>query len=307
MKILIAGASGFIGRALVETFQKQHTLYIIGRDAQALKKVFPGLEKTLEWNELDSLNPSDFDAIINLCGHNISASRWNPLVKQQIIDSRVQTSTTLINWLIKGNAKPHFYCANAIGIYGMQDNNDPSAFDEDSVIDYAHPRDFLTEIGTKWETALQPAIDAGIPVTTTRFGVVLKKGEGMLSKLTLAFNLGLGSVMGDGKQILSWVHIDDVVAAFSFLLANPQLTGNYNVTSPNPVSQAEFARALATAMHRPLILKTPAFVIKTMFGEMGECLILKGQRVVPKRLLAEGFQFKFKRIEEALDKEFSGK
>ena len=138
-------------------------------------------------------------------------------------------------------------------------------------------------------------------MTTTRFGVVLGQGEGMLKQLSPSFKWGLGAIVGDGKQILSWVHIDDVVGGLIFLLDHPELTGPFNLTSPYPVSQAEFARVLAKAMHRPLLLTMPAFVIQLLFGEMGECLLLKGQRVLPKRLLASGYTFRYPALVDALE------
>lgn len=303
MNILIAGASGFIGHALVNALQKKHNLTVLGRDEAKLASLFPSINK-ISWDNLSSLNANTIDAIINLCGHNIAASRWNESVKAKIINSRIVPAASLINWALEQSAKPHFYNASAIGIYGMQAINDEAVFDEDSYIDYQQPRDYMSEIGIRWEEALKPAIDAGLPVTITRFGVVLQKNNGMLQKLKPAFYAGLGSVMGHGKQVISWVQIEDVIEAYQFLLDNPNLTGVFNLTSPNPVTQAKFAKILAKAMHRPLLLKTPAFVIKALFGEMGECLILNGQRVKPKRLIENGFSFKFATLDSALAHEF---
>lgn len=304
MNILIAGASGFIGQKLVAACNPAYTITVLGRDNKNLKRHFKKPVKTVTWDMLPELDARTFDAIINLCGYNIAAARWNPAVKKQLIDSRVKTTGTLIDWAIKNHAKPHFICANAVGIYGMQESQNSQELDEDSHIDFEHPRDFLSEIGIRWQQALQPAIDFGMHVTTTRFGVVLGKGEGVLKKLNLSFYLGLGSIIGDGKQIMSWVHIDDVVGAILFLLNESELTGAFNVTSPNPVSQAEFAQTLATIMHRPLFLKMPAFVIRTLFGEMGECLLLKGQRVLPSRLLKAGFKFRYPDLMDALRHEY---
>lgn len=304
MNILIAGASGFIGQYLVHSLQAHNHITVLGRDENKLQKMFGASVKVINWNQLDALSAHDYQAVINLCGHNIAASRWSDDVKAKLIESRVQTGATLINWLLKQGAAPHFYSASAIGIYGMQSLSDQNAFDENSPVDVHPPKDFLNEIGMRWENALQPAIEAGIPVTITRFGVVLKKGQGMLKKMTPAFYFGLGSVIGDGRQVLSWVHIEDIVRAYQFLLNTPELTGAFNLTSPHPVSQAEFATILAKTMHRPLLLKTPAFLIRTLFGEMGDCLLLNGQRVVPKRLTEKGYQFKYTTLEAALEHEF---
>ena len=304
MKILVAGASGFIGRHLVQALEGQHELTVLGRNRTLLQNCYPQNIKICTWESLSDLDARSYDVIINLCGNSIGALRWNDKIKRELIDSRVQTTTDLINWAIQQKARPHFYCANAIGIYGLQKNGDPRAFDEKSPIDLKHPQDFLSEISAHWQEALQPALDYGMDVTTTRFGVVLKKGEGMLKKLTPSYYFGLGSIIGDGKQIISWIHIDDLVSAFLFLLNNNKLTGAFNLTAPIPVSQAQFARTLAKAMHRPLLLKTPAFIIQKLFGEMGECLLLKGQRVVPKRLVEEGYQFRYPELSTALNHEF---
>lgn len=305
MNVLIAGASGFIGHRLVAALQPSHIITVLGRDRTNLQRHFSEPVKLATWEMLPNLEASAYDAIINLCGYNIARSRWSEAVKKQLIDSRVKTTSVLVDWAIKAKAKPHFICANAVGIYGMQASHDNRELDEDSPIDFEHPCDFLSEIGVRWQQVLQPAIDYGMPVTTTRFGIVLGKGDGVLKKLSPSFYMGFGSIIGDGKQIMSWVHIDDVVNSILFLLNKPALTGAFNVTSPNPVSQAEFARTLAKAMHRPLFLKMPAFVIRMLFGEMGESLLLKGQRVVPSRLIEAGYDFRYPELKDALLHEYA--
>jgi hypothetical protein len=303
--VLIAGASGFIGHKLVTALQSDHVVTVLGRDMANLQRHFSKPVNAVTWDMLPDLEASGYDAVINLCGYNIAASRWSDVVKKQLIDSRVKTTATLVDWAIKQQAKPHFICANAVGIYGMQDNADNAELDEYSPIDFEHPRDFLSEIGVRWQQALQPDVNYGMSVATMRFGVVLGKGDGVLKKLAPSFYMGLGSIIGDGKQMMSWVDIDDVVGAISFLLNKPALTGTFNVTSPNPVTQAEFARALATTMHRPLLLKMPAFVIRMLFGEMGECLLLRGQRVVPSRLIESGYEFRYPELVDALRHEYA--
>ncbi|ASQ46662.1 TIGR01777 family oxidoreductase [Legionella clemsonensis] len=305
MNILIAGASGFIGTELVNALHSNHQITVLGRSKQKLQQHFCANIPQVTWEMLPQLDATDYDVIINLCGHNIAASRWNDKVKQLLIGSRVDTTAALVNWIITHKAQPHFYCANAVGIYGLQQNGDPRELDENTIIDFSQPRDFLSEIGIKWQQALQPGIDYGMKITSTRFGVVLKKGEGMLKQLAPSFNFGLGSILGDGKQVISWVHIEDLIGAFLFLLKHSNFTGPFNLTSPYPVNQAEFAKTLASVMHRPLWLKMPAFVIRTLFGEMGETLLLHGQRVIPKRLIEEGYQFQFPELQGALEKEFN--
>lgn len=304
MNILIAGASGFIGQQLVKILQPDHHITVLGRDRANLQRHFSNPVDIVTWEKLPDLDANSYDAIINLCGYNIAASRWNETVKIQLIDSRVKTSADLIDWIMKQQAKPHFICGNAVGIYGMQDSDDQSVFDDNSPIDFEHPRDFMSEICVRWQQALQPAIDYGLNVTIVRFGVVLGKDGGMLQKLAPSFKMGFGSIIGDGKQMISWVHVDDVVNAICFLLNKPELTGAFNVTSPYPVSQAEFARTLAKSLRRPLFLIMPAFVIRLLFGEMGECLLLKGQRVVPSRLTDSGYNFCYPLLIDALNHEY---
>ncbi|PJD90711.1 MAG: TIGR01777 family protein [Legionella sp.] len=304
MNILIAGASGFVGQCLVEALQQEHHITVLGRSQQTLQDVFLNTIKHCTWNELYTLNPHEYDVIINLCGHNIAASRWTEDIKQKIIDSRVTTSQTLSQWIMSRQAKPRFLCANAVGIYGLQDNGELRSLDEDSFIDLEHPCDYMSDIGIRWQNALQPLIEYGVSVTTLRFGVVLKKHQGMLKKLFLSFYCGLGSVVGEGTQMISWIHIEDLVNAIIFLLQRPELSGAFNLTSPKPVTQAEFSHTLAHVMHRPLFLKMPAMVIRWLFGEMGECLLLKGQRVVPKRLLDAGYVFHYPELKNALHREF---
>jgi len=307
MNILIAGASGFVGTELVKSLQNEHSITVLGRDIQILQKRFPHRLAMVTWENLPQIDATNYQAIINLCGYNISASRWNKSVKNKLIDSRVSTNKKLITWLINQNAKPHFICANAVGIYGLQQNGAPEELDENTPIDVQHPRDFLSEIGVYWQQSLLPAVEFGMNVTSTRFGVVLKKGQGMLKKIAPSFYLGLGAVLGDGKQVISWIHIDDLIASIIFLLSKPELTGAFNLTAPNPISQEQFAHILAKTMHRPLLLKMPAWFIKTLFGEMGDCLLLKGQRVIPKRLMESGYQFIYSNLPDALSHEFSCK
>lgn len=303
MKILIAGATGFIGKELSKALLKDHEIIVLGRDKKHLEQCFANTADKVTWSELKNYDAKQIDIIINLAGSNIGAKRWTPSIKKELIESRTETNKQLTDWLIKYDAHPHYYCANAVGIYGAYDT-DSASFDEDQIIDTNNDQDFLKQIGLLWERSLNPAIERGIKVTTLRFGVVLKKHEGMLKKLELPFSLGLGSTLGTGAQTISWVHYQDLVNAILFLLAHPDVTGTVNITSPHPVSQKEFAVDFAHALHRPLLFKTPSFAIKIMFGEMGEYLLLKGQKVLPKRLIALGFKFSYPNLAAALQEEY---
>lgn len=304
MHILIAGGTGLIGRSLVTHLSKNHQISVIGRNEKKLKLFFNPPINCYTWHQLEQINAQDYEVVINLCGHNIATSRWSDKIKAQLIESRVKTNQALIKWIIKCDAKPHYLSASAIGIYGMQAKEDLRAFDETCKINTQQPIDFLSKIGVDWEQSLQPAIDYGLSVTITRFGVVLKKSEGMLKKLAPSFHFGLGSIVSDGKQVISWIDIDDLIAAMSFLIEHPKLTGAFNLTSPNPVSQADFAKLMGKTLHRPVWLTTPAWVIRVLFGEMGECLLNQGQRVTPKRLLEAGFEFQYADLSKSLAKHF---
>ena len=302
MNILIAGASGFIGTVLTNHLAQQHKITALGRTLEKLESTFSKDITPLTWNNLKLHDAKRYQLIINLSGCSIGAKRWSLKVKKGLIESRTKTNQQLVEWLIYHHAKPRFFCANAIGIYGAQEVSKVS-FDEESPLP-SLSNDFLQHIGLTWEQSLKDAIDAGIPVTTLRFGVVLKQGEGMLKKLELPFRLGLGSVLGSGNQTLSWVYYKDLIKAIDFLIKHQEVTGPVNITSPYPVTQQEFAQEFAKAVKRSVFFKTPGFVVKMLFGEMGDYLLLKGQRVLPKRLVELGFKFSYPEIQSVLIEEF---
>ncbi|MCP5369379.1 MAG: TIGR01777 family protein [Rickettsiaceae bacterium] len=303
MHILISGASGFIGTILVNNLSNNHNITVLGRKLNKLEQSFSRSINKLTFEDLPNHNAAHYDLIINLSGANIGAKRWTQSTKKELIESRTATNQKIIDWLIKQGATPRFFCASAIGIYGAQDISTES-FDEYSVLPLT-TEDFLQNICFAWEESLQKAIDASISVTKLRFGVVLKKGSGMLQKLELPFRLGLGSVLGSGQQMLSWIDYEDLVRAVNFLIEHPNITGPVNITSPAPVIQKEFAQEFSNVLGRHLFFKTPAWLIKLLFGEMGEYLLLKGQKVLPTRLTELGFQFSYSRIMQSLFKEYS--
>lgn len=301
MNILIAGASGFIGAELVARLSKSHQVTVLGRDQKRLERQFPQIQ-ALTWDTMENADATAFDLVINLSGSNIGAKRWSPAIKDELIQSRTQTNERLIDWICRQNSKPRYFSASAVGIYGAQAQS-PSAQNEATPIP-KDSNDFLQQIGIAWEQSLQKAVDAGIPVTMLRFGVVLKKGQGMLKKIELPYQLGLGSVLATGEQYLSWIHYEDLVEAVEFLIEHPNITGPINITAPQPLPQKEFAAIFAKVLHRPMFLKTPAWFINTVFGEMGDMLLLKGQRIEPQRLLEAGFKFKCPDLGTALIQEY---
>jgi uncharacterized protein (TIGR01777 family) len=295
LKIIITGATGFVGRNLVPTLLKQqHAVFLVGRDSAKIYKVFGANVTALTWNQLENIPPDDIDAVINIAGENIGDGLWTQAKKARIKTSRINAANQIVKWALSyQQKKPHIYNASAIGIYGLQNNDNNESFIETSPIPFGQPTDFLSDVAQAWESALKPAIEAGIPVTFMRFAVVLKCRDGILKKLELPYSLGLGSILGNGQQPFTWIHIDDLIAGIHFLLSHPEVTGPINFCAPDCTSQKAFAKTLASAMNRPLIIKTPNWVVKTFFGQMGEELLLKGQHVAPQRLIELGFKFNY--------------
>lgn len=303
MNILIAGGTGFVGTALIQRLLKEHhQVTVLGRSLAKIKSRFPELT-AITWDKLQTTDLKYFDLIINLAGENIGEKRWTSALKQKIIHSRVDSTEQLARCCAKlGSRAPRLLNASAIGIYGLHEHypEQRQPVDETDSIDLEHPRDFLSEVGIAWEQALQPALDAGVPTTILRFGVVLDKKAGVLKKLLPSVKMGLAAVIGQGLQGFSWIHLEDLIAAILFIIAHPELAGPINCTSPHPVSQGEFIHQLAQVYKRPCFLKLPAFIFKTLLGEMAEELMIKGQKVYPSRLLAADFQFRYATLASAL-------
>lgn len=308
MKIVVCGATGFVGRNLILALLKdQHQILVVGRDTNKTKNVFKQSVAHLSWDELEKASPDEFDAIINLAGENIAENRWTANSKKRIKESRVNSIGKITSWCLKSKTKkPHIYNASAIGIYGLQavQKKLPEPFKESSHVSFGKPSDFLSEVGQAWEGAANTLIEANFPVTFLRFAVVLKRHEGILKKLEIPFSFGLGSILGNGNQAFSWIDIDDLVRAILFLLNHPEITGAVNICSPHCVSQKFFAKTLASIMHRPLILKMPTLMIQILFGQMGEELLLGSQHVYPERLEQLGFEFLYPDLHKALTHEW---
>jgi uncharacterized protein (TIGR01777 family) len=232
-------------------------------------------------------------AAIHLSGANVAAHRWTAAYKREIWRSRVESTRTLATALATLNDPPQaLLVASATGFYG--DRGD-EFLDEN----YGPGSGFLADTCREWEAAAQPAVNAGIRVVHLRFGVVLGAG-GALAKMLPVFRLGLGGRLGSGRQWMSWISLDDVVAAILFALDTPALSGPLNLTAPNPVTNAEFTRALGRAVHRPAIFPAPAFALRLALGAMANEALLASARVVPSRLTSAGFQFAHPTINAAL-------
>lgn len=235
------------------------------------------------------------DAVIHLAGTNISNQRWTPLYKKMILDSRVEGTAFLAESLRKLKRQPKiFFSTSAIGYYGAHPASD--------VIDEAgaNGHGFLAEVTKAWELATQPAETTGITVTHMRMGVVLDTSGGALAKMLPAFNFGLGGPIGNGKQILSWIALWEIPQMIYFLTIKSGVRGPVNFTAPNPVTSAEFAKVLGSILNRPAFMPLPAFAVKTIFGEMGQELLLSGAHIVPRRLLDKGYNFAYPDLRSAL-------
>ncbi|KTD69430.1 MULTISPECIES: TIGR01777 family oxidoreductase [Legionella] len=310
MNIIISGGTGLVGQALVpELLQAGHHIYVLGRDEQKIKHTFANTVHAISWDALTALNPDDFEAIINLAGENIAAHRWSASTKERLLASRIETTSQLVLWGVKAKTKkPHLYNASAIGIYGLQHTlaEDNLIFTETTPSITSPADSFSTHLVTQWEQTAKIAFEKGMPVTLMRFGVVLKRGDGMLKKLELPAKYGLGAVVGSGEQPLAWIDSTDLVKAIMFLIAHPEITGPVNLVAPERVSQKTFTKTFAQVLNKPAFLHMPAWVVKLLFGQMGEELLLSGQTVAPQRLSEYQFNFTYPTLLSALTKEFGG-
>ncbi|MFZ2642343.1 MAG: TIGR01777 family oxidoreductase [Verrucomicrobiia bacterium] len=276
MNILLSGAGGLVGSALAPRLvAESHTL--------------TRLSHSQPWPEL-----AVHDAVVHLAGENISTGRWTPERKERIRDSRVQVTRRLCEAVAKLPQPPRVViCASAVGYYG---NRGDEVLREES----APGAGFLAEVCRDWEAETKPAVDAGIRVVNLRFGIILCATGGALAKMLTPFRLGLGGVLGDGQQWMSWVALDDVVGVISNALANETLRGPVNVVAPQPVTNREFTKTLGRVLHRPAVCPAPAFALRLAFGEMADALLLASQRAEPAKLLASGYPFRFPKLGDAL-------
>ena len=293
MKILITGGTGFIGRALTQSLTAQgHDVTVLSRNFDAVEKMAVPNAKAL--NNLDQLNPEDsYQIIINLAGAPIFDARWSDARKQIIRDSRINLTRQLVNCMAAMTVKPELLISgSAIGYYGDQG---------DAVLtELSTTRtDFSQQLCVDWENEAKRAEQFGVRVCLIRTGLVLGDGGGLLQRMLLPFKLGLGGRLGNGQQWMSWIHREDWIAIALRMITDLSMQGAYNATAPTPVTNNEFTRALAQGLKRPALLPVPACLLKMLLGEMSG-LVLGSQRVVPERLLAEGFNFQYADLSSAL-------
>jgi hypothetical protein len=301
MRIGITGATGLIGRALSSNLiGRGHAVVALTR-REGASGLPPGVASA-EWRPGGDGSDGDLpgvletlDALVHLAGEPVG-KRWTATRKRAIRESRVGGTSTLVAALRAAGKRPsRLLAASAVGFYGARG-------DEELAEDAAAGAGFLAEVCQEWENAAGGARTVGVETATLRIGVVLSPAGGALATMLPPFRMGVGGRLGDGRQWMPWIHLTDLVAAMVHLVEVPagDLEPVYNLTAPNPATNAAFTRALGEALRRPTLLPTPGFAMRLVFGEMAEALLLSGQRVVPRRLLAAGFDFQHPEIGPAL-------
>ncbi|WP_290733108.1 TIGR01777 family oxidoreductase [Halobacteriovorax sp. JY17] len=300
MKILITGATGLIGTRLLETLilKGYEDIRVLTTNKEKAKSKISFPIEICEWNPIAGTIEKgaleNVSIVFHLAGEGVAEGRWSEKRKKSILDSRVKGTSILLREIKKSSTTPKkFISSSAVGIYGSS-LSDKTITSEDSL-----GEGFLAEICKAWENSLRDHDIKGMNAHTLRTGVVLSEEGGALAKMLPPFTLGLGGKLGSGKQYMSWIHIDDLVNAFLFLMTNDCKKFSYNGVSPTPVTNLEFTKVLGNVLKRPTIFPVPGVVLKLIFGEMSE-ILLEGQRVSPTHLDAEGFEFKYKNLYSAL-------
>lgn len=295
-RVIITGGTGFIGAPLARQLAAKYEVVVLSRNPARVGSLGNGV-KVVAWDGRTAegwgqLADGAF-AIINLAGENLSAGRWTPARKAAIVDSRQQAAQAVIAAISQAAVKPTVLVqASAVGYYGprgdekINENEKPgSTFDATTCV--------------AWEKATDAVEAMGVRRVIIRTGVVIEKTGGALVRMSLPFKLFVGGPVGSGKQYFPWIHLTDEINAIQFLMENKQQKGVFNLAAPNPVTMKEFAVALGKAMGRPSFMPVPGFALQILFGEMAS-ILLNGQRVIPNRLLQQGFKFKYSTVDAAL-------
>jgi uncharacterized protein len=294
MRFLISGGTGFLGQALCNYWlSHEHHITLLSRRPERAKSQFSStIQAVATLNDI--ANDTHFDIFVNLAGEPVAEGRWTEDIKHRILHSRLDT-TSAMNSLARRLTTPPkvFLSASAIGYYGNRN--------DELLIESSGPQhsDFLSKVCEQWE---QAAMEPTLPDTRTvllRIGLVLGKGGGPLARMLPIFRSFAGGKLGSGTQYMSWIHLQDVVALFEYMRTHASLSGVFNLTAPNPVTNADFTKALGKAVQRPAIVPVPSFALRTLYGEMAD-ILLGGQRVMPQRLLDNGYAFQFLTIDDAL-------
>ena len=291
----MSGASGPIGTALLPALKEAGAH--VTRLTRGSSTPSQGQE-IIVWDPAQPISPnavSGFDAVIHLAGESI-VGRWSEKKKEKIRDSRTAGTRHLAQSLSQAKIKPKvFVCSSAIGYYG---DRGEEVLTEDS----APGQGFLPDVCREWEAATRLAADAAIRTVQIRTGIVLSPKGGALGSMLTPFKLGVGGKIGSGKQWMSWIDVQDMAGGILHVVNNDALSGPVNMVAPTPVTNAEFTKTLASVLHRPAIFPVPSFVVKTLFGEMGETILLGSQRVQPSQLLASGYPFRLRTLRESLER-----
>jgi len=295
--VLLSGASGFLGSALAIAMEKT------GHRVVRLTRMGPSGPARILWQpgagqiDHDALARTSPDIVVNFAGEPIG-HRWTPERRRSIRDSRVRGTIALAEAIGALEKKPSvFLSGSAIGYYGANRGDD--LLDETS----AAGQDYLAQLALDWERSAEPAASAGVRVIVSRTGLVLGPAGGVLQRMLLPFQMGAGGRLGDGRQWMSWISLEDYVRAIEFAIATPSLHGPINLVAPEPVRNDEFTRVLGSVLGRPALLPVPRIALQMMFGEMADSTILASQRVAPKKLAGAGFEFRHPRLEAALRSE----
>jgi len=300
MRILVIGASGFIGRALIkELHQAEHQVIAVSRNKNNAETTLGRKTKIVEW---DGYSRTGFarhlggvDAVVNLAGDNIASGRWTKTKKKKIISSRVSTGRLIAEYISSSPDKPSvFIQGSAIGYYGSPVNEPADETGKPG-------KGFMPQLVQEWESSISSLEDIIPRVIFLRTGLVLGSDGGILQKMLLPFKFYFGSVIGPGKQFMSWIHIRDEVRAIRYLIENENCHGAYNLTAPHPVNMETFMKCTGTILKKPVWLKVPAIILKIVLGKMAEETILASQNIKPGRLTADGFKFEFEQLEPALN------
>ncbi|NVJ67187.1 MAG: TIGR01777 family protein [Gammaproteobacteria bacterium] len=292
-KVLITGGTGFIGRHLIPALEQSgYKVLVKSRTPEKFKDDFFFRNVDFYW-DFDETPPAD--AVVNLCGENLANKRWTVKQKRKIYTSRIEETIKLVDWIDKQEEKPHtFISGSAIGFYGSRGDE---ILNEKS--EHGDLKEFQVKLCNNWELSAKRAASMGIRTSIIRTGVVLGD-DGALSKMLTPFKLGLGGKLGTGKQWFSWIHIQDQVSAMMHILKDPNLFGLYNLTAPNPVTNAELTQKLASKLGKKASLNVPAFALKLRLGEFAN-LLLTGQKVLPEALQHSGFEFQYPTLDAALE------
>lgn len=292
--IFLTGHSGMVGSFLSKALANEYHVHALERTGSSANNP--------SWNYRESLKKLNIKApqiIIHLAGAGIADKRWNNKYKQTIFESRINGTRWLADEVSVQDKKPEiFLCASAIGYYGHRPGE---KLDEDS----ANGTNFVAKIAENWEKATERLTKNNIRVVNMRFGMILSQSGGALKDMLLPYKLGLGGQLGNGQQIYSWISIDDAKAAMEFVIGNDQIEGPVNFTAPNPVSNSKFTQTLAKRLKRPAFMHMPKFMVRLIFGEVADELLLADADVTPKRLLKAGFKFKHPKLEQAFEQVIS--